>query len=75
VNDGITAIVSGERLVTPALASSALNSKNQGQPINLIYPADGAVLVIQPSAILKNAPHPNAAKLLMEFLLDRNSGA
>ena len=74
VNDGITSIVSGERLVTPTLASSALASGNQGNPIKLSYPEDGAVLVIQPSAILKTAPHPNAAKLLLEFLLDQEFG-
>jgi iron(III) transport system substrate-binding protein len=30
---------------------------------------DGAVLMVSPSAVLANAPHPNAAQLFMEFLL------
>ena len=32
------------------------------------YPSDGAVLIIAPSAIMKGAKHPNAAKLFMEYL-------
>ena len=33
-----------------------------------LYPSDGAVLIISPSAIVKGTKHPNAAKLFMEFL-------
>ena len=35
----------------------------------MIYPTDGAVLIISPSAIVKGTKHPNAAKLFMEFLI------
>ena len=35
----------------------------------MVYPEDGAVLMVSPSGILKNAPAPNAAKLFIEFLL------
>ena len=37
----------------------------------MVYPEDGAVLMVSPSGILKNAPAPNAAKLFMEFLLGK----
>jgi iron(III) transport system substrate-binding protein len=74
VLDGITMVVSGERIVTPTLISAALASAAQGNPIKVAYPEDGVVLVAQPSAILKNAPHPNAARLLIEFLLDKEFG-
>jgi iron(III) transport system substrate-binding protein len=43
-------------------------SAARGNPISVTYPTDGAVIVVSPSAIMTNAPHPNAAKLFMEFL-------
>ena len=51
--------------------SSRSDAENwaKGIPVAVQYPTDGAILVATPSAILKNAPHPNAARLFMEFLL------
>ena len=39
-----------------------------GNPLAVVYPSDGAVLIISPSAIMKGTKHPNAAKLFMEYL-------
>jgi iron(III) transport system substrate-binding protein len=36
-----------------------------------IYPMEGMPLTLAPIAILKGAPHPNAAKLLIDFTLSR----
>lgn len=71
VIDGVTSLVSGERLVSPTLVGVALASAKQGNPIKVVYPSEGAVLVMMPSGIMKNAPHPNAARLLIEFLLEK----
>jgi iron(III) transport system substrate-binding protein len=38
------------------------------------YPSDGAILVTTPSAVLKSAPHPNAARLFMDYLLSPDFG-
>jgi iron(III) transport system substrate-binding protein len=45
--------------------------KKDGNPVEPIYPKEGAPLVISPSAIMKNAPHPNAAKLFQNYLYTR----
>jgi iron(III) transport system substrate-binding protein len=45
-----------------------LESADKGNPIGIVYPADGAVLMIAPSAVLAKAPHPNAARLFFDFL-------
>jgi iron(III) transport system substrate-binding protein len=37
--------------------------KDKGQPIEIVHAAEGTPLVIGPSAIAKNAPNPNAARL------------
>jgi iron(III) transport system substrate-binding protein len=41
----------------------------QGLPVKSIVPVEGAPYVLFQSAIYKGAPHPNAARLLMDFLL------
>ena len=42
--------------------------KDAGNPVEVIYATDGSPLVISPSAIMKNAPNPNAAKLFQNYL-------
>ncbi len=68
VQDNVTLLNSGERLVAAGNIASTLESAARGNPIAVVYPADGVVLVDSPSAILKGTKHPNAARLLMEFL-------
>ncbi|PWC29610.1 ABC transporter substrate-binding protein [Teichococcus aestuarii] len=66
--DPVTALNAGERSIGVAVPSAtALLSISRGNPQELIYPTDGTVVVPSPSCIQKNAPHPNAAKLFMEF--------
>ena len=43
--------------------------KLNGNPIEIVYPTDGAKLTISGTGLLWNAPHPNAAKLFMNYLL------
>lgn len=69
VNDTVTMLNAGERSVAAGPSGTTLMSADKGNPLGLIYPTDGAVLLVSPSAIMANAPHPNAAKLFMEFLL------
>jgi iron(III) transport system substrate-binding protein len=40
----------------------------QGAPIAIVYPAEGAPLVVGPTGIFKDAPHPNAARLFDCYL-------
>jgi iron(III) transport system substrate-binding protein len=51
----------------PQLASNYLRMK--GLPVKLIIPEEGASFVRFEFGILKGAPHPNAAKLLIDFYL------
>jgi len=43
--------------------------KDAGQPVEIVYPAEGAPLVVGPNGIFKSAPNPNAARLLQSWLL------
>jgi iron(III) transport system substrate-binding protein len=42
--------------------------KEKGEPVEIVYPTEGTPLVVGPSAIMKNAPNPNAARLFHAFL-------
>jgi len=42
-----------------------------GFPIDVSFPKRDLVVIAAPSAILKDAPHPNAARLFTNFLYSR----
>ena len=44
----------------------------KGLPVRAIVPEEGVPYVALGPALLKNAPHPNAARLFMNFMLDRS---
>lgn len=64
------ALTRGERPIAAEGSDSyAWNDRKDGHKILTVFPSDGAFLVPSPSAVVKGAPHPNAAKALAEFLL------
>ena len=73
VNDTVTMLNAKERWVAAGPEATTLLSRDKGNPLAVIYPTDGSLLMVSPSGIPKNAPAPNAAKLFMEFLLDREA--
>lgn len=42
--------------------------KEKGSPVEIVYPVEGTPFIASPSAILKDAPHPNAARLFQSYL-------
>jgi len=42
--------------------------KERGEPVEIVYPAEGTPLIVGPSGVLKDAPNPNAARLLQSFM-------
>ena len=68
INDTVTALNAGERQVAAGADGSTLFSASRGNPLAIVYPTDGSMLIIAPSAIMKGTKHPNAAKLFMEYL-------
>jgi iron(III) transport system substrate-binding protein len=70
INDTVTMLNAGERIVAGSgPAGTLMNSVQKGNPLAMIYPTDGTVLIIAPSGIMKGVKHPNAARLFMEYLL------
>src|ERR1043166_7795574 len=74
INDTVTMLNAGERIVAGSGPNgTAMESAAKGNPLAMIYPTDGSVLIIAPSGIPKGVKHPNAAKLFMEYLLTREA--
>jgi iron(III) transport system substrate-binding protein len=71
INDTVTMLNAKESWVAAGPSATTLQSRDKGNPLALVYPEDGALLMISPSGLLKNAPAPNCAKLFMEYLLSR----
>jgi len=41
--------------------------KDQGKPVEAVYPTEGSPLIIVPCGIFQSAPNPNAARLFQSF--------
>jgi iron(III) transport system substrate-binding protein len=60
----------GERLLAAEGADQyAWLDRKAGHKVQTIFPADGAFAISAPTAVIKGAPHPNAAKALAEFMI------
>jgi iron(III) transport system substrate-binding protein len=46
----------------------ALQLKEGGDPIEIVYPTEGTPLIVGPNAVFKTAPNPNAARLLQSYM-------
>jgi iron(III) transport system substrate-binding protein len=73
-NDPAGVVASGERPIGVNGAEYFYyKTQKQGNPIKIVYPKEGVPLVVSPTAIAKDAPHPNAAKLFTEFMFSKES--
>lgn len=73
INDTVTMLNAKERWVGAGPDATTLSSRDKGNPVGVIYPEDGTLLMIAPTGIPKNAPAPNAGKLFVEFLLTKEA--
>ena len=59
----------GERaIMADGVEYVLFQQKEKGDPIEIVYPTEGTPLIIGPNAIFKNAPNPNAARLLQSYM-------
>jgi iron(III) transport system substrate-binding protein len=63
-------LVTGEDLMAySGMPTRAYQYNQKGAKLKFMLPAEGVVMLPQSMFILKNAPHPNAAKLWIDFVL------
>jgi len=64
----------GERAVmVDGAGYLVIRNKEAGQPVEIVYPAEGTPLATGPSAVFKAAPNPNAARLFQNWVHGREA--
>lgn len=59
----------GERaIMADGIEYGLFRLKETGKPVDLIYATEGTPIIVGPNAIFKNAPNPNAARLLQSYM-------
>jgi iron(III) transport system substrate-binding protein len=72
-NDPPKKLALGERpVMLDGTEYVALIAKAKGAPVALVYPREGSPLVAGGSGVMKDASHPNAARLFVSFLFSRD---
>jgi iron(III) transport system substrate-binding protein len=69
--DTVTDIVAGERFIGAGPDSQTFEQRAVGASIAGAFPSDFSVLAAGPTTVLKDAPHPNAARLLASFYMTK----
>ncbi len=64
-------VANGEYPIGLTFEQAAFDYLKGGAPIGLIYPSEGTAITLDGSAIMKNAPHPNAARLFLDFTVSK----
>lgn len=68
----LTLVERGEALMTTgAVAYTTYNHIKKGEPIKMALPKEGVPFVRSPASVLAKAPHPNAARVFMDFLFSQ----
>lgn len=66
-DDSITVLNSGERVVGLANVAAVARSAAKGNPLAVVYPKAGTLVVPSATTIIKGCRSPNAAKLFLDF--------
>jgi iron(III) transport system substrate-binding protein len=62
-------LVLGERaIMADGIEYGMFQLKEDGKPVDIVYPTEGTPLIVGPNAVFKNAPNPNAARLLQSYM-------
>ena len=67
---GLAKLLTGERPIMFYLLSNHYTAAlEKGAPLSFTVPSSGAIVIKVGTAVLKDAPQPNAAKLFIDFML------
>ena len=69
-NGGVyQAVAGGEKLYGFVVDFLAIRGKNDGAPVEFVFPEEGVSAVTEPVAILSTARNPDAAKAFVDFVI------
>ena len=66
--DATNLLASGERVIGLCDHQITAPAAAQGLPIETVFPTDGVFGQVGPAALLAKAPHPNAGKVLLDWI-------
>ncbi len=64
-------VISGKYPIGITLDYMVRQRKAAGDPIDMVIPQDGAIVIPSPIAIIKDTPYPEAAKAFVRFMLSK----
>jgi iron(III) transport system substrate-binding protein len=67
------AVAAGERAYGMLIDYMAFNAKQEGSPVDFVFPDEGVTAITQPVAILATARNVEAAKAFVDFQLSRKA--
>lgn len=67
----LRAVASGERPYGIIVEYLAIRAKQEGSPIDIVYPKEGVPVITEPVGIVKSTQNPEAARAFVDFLLSR----
>jgi iron(III) transport system substrate-binding protein len=68
-NDPPRKLALGERpVMVDGVEYTLMREKTRGAPVEPIYPAEGTPFIVGSLGVMKDAPHPNAARLYASYL-------
>lgn len=67
----LNAVAGGQKLYGIIVEFMALNAKAKGSPVDFVFPVEGVSVVTEPTAILRAAKNPGAARAFVDFVLSK----
>jgi len=64
-------VANGEFPIGLTFEQGAFDFLKSGAPVGIVYPSEGTAVIPDGSALIKGAPHPNAARLFLDFTVSR----
>lgn len=68
----VSSVISGTKLIGVTTEEVALKKRAEGASIGVVYPAEGTAMLPDGTAILKGCPHPENARLFLEFTVSKD---
>jgi len=70
-NDAVQKLASGEFTLTPVLDYMVKELKDKGSPVDYVVPREGAVMVVSPIALSKEARNTPGGKQFIDYVLSK----
>ena len=69
----LEAVARGEKAYGVIIDYMALNAKEEGSPVDFVFPEEGVTAITQPVAILETAKNPSGAKAFVDWQLSEEA--